>query len=280
MPEGLKGGFPTYWTDFGNGPREALLIHCTLGHTGAWKGMAAGLSDLLHMTAFDLPGHGRSGDWDDRGPLQRITTDMAAEFLKWPMDVIGHSFGATVALRLATEHPDLVRSLVLIEPVFFAVAYADDPAARDRHDAELAGYAEALEAGDLMTAARVFSDVWGDGRDWDSLPENLRKKMAQTIGMIDAAAPEIIEDAPGLLHSGALEDLAMPVLVIEGEKTPEVARLVAAGLNRRIGNCRVETVAGAGHMAPITHPDVVAAMIRDFLENEAVGDQPFAAERN
>lgn len=45
-----------------------------------------------------------------------------------PVDVIGHSFGATVALRLALERPELVRSLVLVEPVLFAAAKAaEDP---------------------------------------------------------------------------------------------------------------------------------------------------------
>lgn len=277
MPEGLKGGFPTYWTEFGNGPRDALMIHCTLGYSGAWKGLAAQLGDLLHMTAFDLPGHGRSGAWDDRGPLQRVTTDMAADFLDRPMDVIGHSFGATVALRLAVERPDLVRSLVLIEPVFFAVAYADDPACRAGHDAELADYMRAFKAGDMMAAARAFSDVWGDGRPWESLPEGLRQKMAQTIAMIEQASPEIVDDEPGLVKSGALEKLAIPTLLIDGKKSPEIAGLVAAALHSRIKGSRRVVIEGAGHMVPITHPEPVARAIRDFLETEA---QPLAAARN
>jgi lipase len=48
-----------------------------------------------------------------------------------PVDVIGHSFGGTVALRLAVERPDLVRSLVLIEPVFVAALLADRPDLKD-----------------------------------------------------------------------------------------------------------------------------------------------------
>ena len=37
-----------------------------------------------------------------------------------PMDVVGHSFGGSIALRLALEMPELVKSLTLIEPVCFA----------------------------------------------------------------------------------------------------------------------------------------------------------------
>ena len=81
------------------------------------------------MRAFDLPGHGRSPDWDGVVEYQHLSTQIAASFVIEPVDLIGHSFGATVALRLAVEQPQKLRSLTLIEPVFFAVAARDAPAA-------------------------------------------------------------------------------------------------------------------------------------------------------
>ncbi|WP_323780751.1 alpha/beta hydrolase [Thalassovita sp.] len=280
MPKGEKGGFPTYWTEFGSGPNEALLLHCTLGHSGAWKGMAAQLGDLLHMTAFDIPGHGKSGKWFYRGPLQRTTVDMALAFLDGPTDLIGHSFGTTVALRLATERPDLVRSLVLIEPVFLAVAFADDPTSRVRHDNELQEYGQALKSGDMMAAAKSFSDLWGGGRPWDSLPEAQRRDMAEKIKVVEQTTPEVVDDSAGLLASGAIEALNVPTLLIEGANTPEYISLVAAGLKRRIRGSQHAVVKGAGHMAPLTHPKQVAALIRAFLGNLPGENQPLAAARN
>jgi pimeloyl-ACP methyl ester carboxylesterase len=79
------------------------------------------------MIAFDLPGHGRSADWDGASDYHHLSTQIAASFLTEPVDLIGHSFGATVALRLAVEQPQKLRSLILIEPVFFAVAAQDSP---------------------------------------------------------------------------------------------------------------------------------------------------------
>lgn len=228
--------------------------------------MAAQLEDLLHMTAFDIPGHGKSGKWDYRGPLQRTTVDMAVDLLDGPTDLIGHSFGTTVALRLATERPDLVRSLVLIEPVFLAVAFTDDPSSRQRHDAELKDYDLALKAGDLMTAAKSFSDLWGGGRPWASLPESQRADMAEKIKVVEQTTPEVVEDSVGLLASGAIEALDVPTLLIEGANTPEYIRLVAAGLKRRIRGSQLAVVPGAGHMAPLTHPKQVATLIRTFLK--------------
>ena len=121
---------------YGHGPRHALGIHCTLAHSGAWRGVGEALEDEISLLCFDLPSHGKSGDWDGKGNLHDVATDMARSLLTEPMDVIGHSFGATIGLRLAIESPELVRSLTMIEPVYFAAALVDDPervAAADRN---------------------------------------------------------------------------------------------------------------------------------------------------
>src|SRR6056297_1968124 len=100
MPQGVKAGFPTCWRQFGQGERAALMIHCSLAQSASWSAMARHMSAELSMTAFDMPGHGGSADWDGRGEIQDVTVRIAAAFCTdGPRDVIGHSFGATVALR-------------------------------------------------------------------------------------------------------------------------------------------------------------------------------------
>lgn len=266
MPKDLRGGYPTYWRSFGHGPREALLIHCSLSHSGGWAGMAGELSDLLHMTAFDIPGHGRSADWDNHADIQAVTTNMAAAFPAGPVDVIGHSFGGTVALRLAIEHPHLVRSLTLIEPVFFAVAFADVPGLRARHDLAHQPQFQAVAQGDMTAATRAFNALWGDAdMPWDSLPAQMRANMVKRYGAIITAGPAVDDDAGGMLSSGALGRIAVPTLLLEGAKSPEILGLVNAGLGRRLPRAQRKVLPDCGHMLPITHPAQVAALIRDFL---------------
>ena len=118
MPYDLRAGHQTYWRRFGIGSRPTILLHCSLAHSGAWVGLAEEMSPDLRMTAFDLPGHGRSADWDGVADYQYLSTQIAASFITEPVDLIGHSFGATVALRLAAEQPQKLRSLTLIEPFF------------------------------------------------------------------------------------------------------------------------------------------------------------------
>jgi pimeloyl-ACP methyl ester carboxylesterase len=266
MPKDLRGGYPTFWREFGHGSREALMIHCSLSHSGGWAGLAAALADQLHMTAFDIPGHGKSADWDNHADIQAVTTNMAADFPQGPVDVIGHSFGGTVALRLAIEHPHLVRTLTLIEPVFFAIAYADVPGLRERMDILQKPQFDAMDRGDMRAATKAFNQLWGDAEmPWDSLPEQRRQNMTKRYGAIITAGPAVDDDAGGMLSSGALEHIAVPALLLEGANSPEILGLVNKGLERRLPQARRVVLPGCGHMLPITHPTEVAAEIRGFL---------------
>ncbi|MHA7851542.1 alpha/beta fold hydrolase [Roseovarius sp.] len=279
MPRDLRAGVETHWTTFGHGPRRALAIHCTLAHAGSWAGLGARLAEQMTLIAFDLPGHGQTAPWEaGMGEVQGLSTAMALDFATdlaaeaqgeiatGTVDLLGHSFGATVALRLAVERPDLVRSLVLIEPVLFAVAFAGDPAARDRYEADMSGYVRAMAAGDTVTAAREFTAIWGDGRNWDSLPAAARAALARDIPMIDAAAPALMEDVAGVLAPGALERIACPVLLLGGSASPAITEAITEGLAARLPHAARAMIGGAGHMAPITHPRQVASELQRFFD--------------
>jgi pimeloyl-ACP methyl ester carboxylesterase len=272
MPLDTRGGVDTHWVRMGQGARKALLLHCSLGHSGGWQGMAGSLDDMLDMVAFDLPGHGRSADWDGVSDLQTVAMHMALDFLDpaHPMDLIGHSFGGTIALRIAAERPELVRSLVLIEPVFFAVAMADRPDLKAAHEADLGAYHRAMEAGDLENATRIFSGFWGDGRAWEAIPEPQRAAMIKRIPLVHAGHAQIYGDKAGLLASGALDRIGQPTMLIEGGDSPASIAAIIDGLMVRLRRAERAVIDGAGHMAPITHPDDVAAQVRGFLETVPV----------
>ena len=266
MPRADRAGFPTYWTHFGQGPRAALMIHCSLAHSGSWGGMARHLSGALSMTAFDMPGHGRSGAWDARDEYQKVTTQIAASFCDRPIDIVGHSFGATVALRLAIERPELVRSLVLIEPVFFAVAQRDAPGMHALHEGQSTGFIAAMEKGDTLAAAREFTEIWGDGPPWDQLPTAQRQMLADQIHLIEAGSVALNDDPGGMLNKGVLDGVTQPVLLIEGSRSPAIIPAIHEGLASRLPNARRAVIVGARHMSPITHAAQVSDEVLRFLQ--------------
>lgn len=251
---------------FGHGPRPALALHCTLAHAGAWRSVGAALADTLTITAIDMPSHGKSAVWSGIGDFHRCCTDAALPFLMEPMDVIGHSFGATVALRLAIEHPERVRSLTMIEPVLFAVAGEDAPEELTTHEEEARPYLEALEAGNMALAARLFNRLWGDGTRWDDFHPAARAYMTERMFIVPAQTAAIFDDNAHLLAPERMSRAAMPTLLIAGSKSPAIARTINAALVRRLPDAQTVTIPDAGHMAPMTHPSEVAEAIAALVE--------------
>lgn len=252
-----------YTQNWGSGAQDALLLHCSLASSDAWRGMAAHLKDVLTMTALDFQSHGKSADWDRAGDYHAVCTADAAALLTRPMHLVGHSFGATVALRLALEHPDLVRSLTLIEPVFFAVAKGSD--AYGEHMAAFQPFEDAMQRQDHVAAARIFTQEWGTGADWDTLPAAMRRYMTDCIDLIPTTVPSLYEDNAGMATSGRLEAVVCPVLLAEGAQSPSIVAAINDALAARLPNVQRLKVEGAAHMLPITHSAQVATAISSFL---------------
>lgn len=248
------------------GERKAFALHCSLASSRAWAPLAARMQGRLELFGMDLPGHGRSGDWDGQQDLHDLSTEMARAALPdGQVDLIGHSFGGTVALRLAAEMPGRVRSLTLIEPVFFAAASVEHPGAARRHDADMAAFADAMEREDREDAARAFLTVWGDGRPWDALPEAQRAACAARIHLIPAANDALFHDRQGLLEPGALSHVTSPVLLLEGSESHRIVPAINEALARRLPNVRRVVLSGAGHMLPITHSEQLAREMHALL---------------
>lgn len=246
------------------GARPVLALHCSLAHAGAWSGLAAHLTGVT-LTALDQPGHGRAAAWTGPGDLHdRATAEALAltKSLGQPVDLIGHSFGGTVALRLALHRPDLVRSLTLVEPVLFAAARGS--AAFAGFAARHAAFGRLIAAGQDAEALRLFHGDWGNGQSLEDLPPRILSYMLARIGLIAVQTPVLLEDSAQLLRPGALEALDLPVQMIRGAQSPAVVQAIHASLGQRLPRAVERVVPGAGHMLPISHAAEVAALVLGF----------------
>lgn len=262
-------GRRTYWDRAGTGTRQALMIHCSLAHSGAWRGVRAELAETMTTLALDLPGHGKSADWDGLGDYQDACVDVALALLSretaGPVDVIGHSFGATIALRLAQLKPEKVRSLTLYEPVLFAAA-RNHPAFADNARFMNGVFADAMRAGDRMQAARLFNAKWGGDAGWEALTDRIKQDMARRIHLIAEAQSVNHEDVHGQVAPGALEAVKQPVLLIEGGRSPDLVRALHDELEARLPLVRRVSIPDAGHMGPISHAAAMASEMQRFLQ--------------
>jgi len=252
----------------------AVLAHCFLGHSGGWKRLLAALDTPLDAIAFDLPGHGRSAPWDGQGDLHSAATAVLARLVTRPSLLIGHSFGGTLALRHALERPEAIRGMVLIEPVFFAAA-ADTPEFGPYFEAERP-LRDAFGRGDLAEAARIFFALNGDAAGWAAMPEPARGVMIRQMAMISAATPTLFDDKAGMLAPGRMAAFDKPVLVLAGANSPPIFPAAARAVAERLGHATFASIAGAGHMAPLTHPDETAALIDAWLARSGLNEEPRA----
>lgn len=244
---------------YGGGTRKAVALHCSLAHSGVWKGMMAALQEPIALSAIDLPGHGRSADWDGTGDYTALCAAAAKPLIDAPVDLIGHSGGAVAALQIALDRPDLIRSLTLIEPVLFAAARGC-PEWQGHLDL-MAPYKAALDRGERMLAAERFTEVWGTGTPWADIDERSRRYMADRIHLIDAAMPALADDNFGILAEGRLESLDLPVMIIIGTDCPPIIPCIAERIAERLPDVGLADVPGAGHLLPVTHPAQVAGLI-------------------
>lgn len=248
---------------FGTGARKALALHCSLAHSGAWRGVAMNLSDDLTITALDLPGHGKSPAWSGTRDVFEETLEAVLPFITEPVDLIGHSFGGVLSLMIALERPDLVRSLSLFEPVLMVMAREEGPEEYRWNEKLMEDVAAHVAAGDPEMGARAFLRTWGDGRPWADLPEDLRQSAKRLIPLVCASQPVLAEDSANIIPR--LDRIMVPAVLMDGAGSPPLMKVVQDGIAARMPNARRVTLDGAGHMGPITHAAEVANEIRKTL---------------
>lgn len=249
----------------------AVLGHCFLGHSGAWKGLIGALQTPLDAVAFDLPGHGRSPMPPEANDLQAQVAEQLAGIVTQPSLLIGHSFGGAALLRFALRHPARVRGLVLIEPVFIAAAMVEPGFEPSDEDTV---YALAAREGRLEEAARLFYAYNDPTRDWDALPEPAKTTMIAQMRLLPATEPGVVADSGNLLEPGLMEGFAPPVLLIGGSHSPPLFPAVIRALSRRLRHARVARIEGAGHMLPVTHAEETAHLIDIWLRDTGLATGP------
>ena len=254
---------------WGDAPAELVLLHGGAQNAHTWDTVAMALARPL--VAIDLPGHGHS-DAPAQGSLgvRSNATDVAAvirELAPEARAVVGMSLGGLTTIALADQHPELVRSVVLVDvtpkvegPGAAAiVAFVNGPESFADFDELLARTIEfnptrsesSLRRGILHNALQRDdgSWVWRYRRFTDG----------DDVGSVEKAIPtEDLWDAVGRI--------GVPLMLVRGMRVGSVVDDEAeAELLRRVPAARVEHVAEAGHSVQGDDPLALAALLADFV---------------
>lgn len=252
----------------GSGP-PVVCLHSSASSSGQWRALTERLAASRRVIAADLYGYGQSPAWPHDRPLT-IADEIRLLAPVWQeagdrFDLVGHSYGAAIALIVALAHPERIRSLTLYEPVLIAAIMQDDPT--QPAGREITGIRDttsaAVERGDVAGAGELFVDYWMGAGSWAATPDKRRQLIASTMPKVRAEWHAIFTEPTPI---AAFARLAIPTRYLVGGTSPSAPRRVAELLSAVLPAVRVIEMPGMGHMGPVTHADPVNAEIQASLE--------------
>lgn len=267
MPKVEVNGVELAYEETGSGP-PVLLIHGSWGGRVNWAALTPQLAGALRVVSYDRRGHGESGGEPEAGTVHDDVADAAGliEALGMaPAFVLAGSFGACIALRLASERPELVARLVCHEPPFIS-ALGQSEEGRPIAESVMSNLAEVrrrLEAGEHAEGAEYFVEQVAVGAGaWAQLPPPVRE------GFVTNARTYLgeLRDADAVrVDPATLGRIEAPVLLTQGDRSPAwfpplLDQLVGAlpGVERHV-------IEGAGHVPAVSHPQEYAALAVEFF---------------
>ena len=117
----VKAGGVDYYYEIRGQGEPLLLLHGGLGNIGMFAPGIPEFAKSRQVIAVDLYGHGRTALTDRPMNYIDVGNDLATlvrELGYRRLDVLGYSMGGGIAFRLAVQHPQIVRRLVLVSAGF------------------------------------------------------------------------------------------------------------------------------------------------------------------
>jgi pimeloyl-ACP methyl ester carboxylesterase len=243
------------YDEAGSGP-AVILLHAGVADRSMWSDLLPALAqEGFRAVAVDLPGFGDApvapgaqAPWNDvLATMNELGIERAA--------IVGNSFGASVALRVAVIAPARVSALVLV-----STPMPGEPSERLAAAWEAEG--EAMERGDVDAAVEAVAEAWtqpGPVRERVAVMQRRAFELQLAAGDVEDAPDPVEEDPESLTR------VDMPVLVAAGAEEMPDFLAAAETLARVVPGARSVVIEGAGHLAPLEAPEAFRDLLAEHL---------------
>lgn len=251
----------------GAGPK-VVLVHSSVAGARQWRRLMSELEDRFHVIAINLLGYGRTPAWAGQRPQtlndQAALVEAAIAETEDRIRIVGHSFGGSVAMKAASNLGERVTKLALLEPNPFFLL---------KQHGRTAAFAESIElrnwikrhgtSGDWPTAAARFADYWGGANTWASMSDDRR------AAFIEGLKPNFHEWDAVMDETTTLDvweaKLPNQTMVVSSTDTVRPILEIVDLLREGCPSWRFVDLPEGGHMAPLTHPNLINPLVSSFL---------------
>jgi esterase len=292
MPAATVNGADLAYIGQGHG-EPVLFVHGGAGDYRAWDQQMDAFGAGYRAIALSCRGYWPNPKLRPGEPvtLDTFTADLA-QFIRalgtGPVHLVGHSSpGGFASLRLAARHPELLRTLVLLEPPAFpllGISIPPRPAQllrlliRNpraglgfiRFGAKGIGPAiTAFERGDDARALRIFMAANTSQAAVDAIPDAVFQRLADNTGPLKA---QLKAGFPPFTAADA-RAIAVPALLVSGTESPAHLQAVTGRLAQLIPDADQLTIAGATHNMFTSHPAQFNAGVLRFIRSHSTADR-------
>lgn len=244
-----------------------LFVPGSFSTPAAWRGIHANMQTQYRCVSTSLCGYGKTAETrnfaDADMEHQLHVVRAIAERIGAPVHLVGHSFGATVALAAAIGGAVEVRSIATFEanPITLLTHLGQ----RELLDSALQLISE-LEAAHVdgdRDAARLVIDYWGGEGSFDEMPEMVKDYCRKTTynNILDWQTVLTFKTL-----RGDYAKLDVPVLLVRGEFANPVMQAITSGLEVCLPNARTAVVKGASHFLISTHAQECSNLLSAFID--------------
>jgi pimeloyl-ACP methyl ester carboxylesterase len=269
IPEGIKtvqvNGYHMAYQETG-ASTPVVLVHGSLSDYRLWRLQVPELAKTNRIFALSLR-HYYPEKWDGRGDDFSVTQhahDVAA-FIRalqlGKVHLVGHSRGGAVVLNTARHHPDVIRTLTLMDASGLEALLPDTPEGQKRAAEGLALRKKLNEdylSGDFEKAAREFIDALAPGT-WAKFTPAGKQVVLDNLG-----TALVVEGRPTLTCE-QIGQFGFPIFLVTGEKSPKRYGEMFAAM-RRCGKAPEPVVIpNAGHIMQTQNPGAFNTALTEFL---------------